>query len=125
MGCLMSDPQIVNTSLNQGIKCLDSGETLYWDDEDIASCVPQTCIQLIVNGIAPEMCAVGGLPLSEAWQKFYDQHSDDYDSLEELIQAFPFEGVVLLYDPQGPIWSNDKTFFFMPSNAQMPRWSLI
>lgn len=120
----MANIQIIDTNSHSGIKTAESGQTIYWADDDIVDHLPQSCIQLVISALCPEECACGELPLSEEWRLFYAKWDEKDQPLSDLVGLFPFNGVILVLE-QGPKWANDVTYFFMPSNSENASWLLV
>jgi hypothetical protein len=120
----MSTIQIIDTDRYSGITTVASSQTISWADDNFVDHLPQSCIQLVISALCPEECACGALPLSAEWRMFYEKRDEKDYCLPDLVQLFPFDGVILVLE-QGPKWANDVTYFFMPSNSENASWLLV
>lgn len=100
-----------------GIRCLESDGLILWDDEDIVYAIEGSCILAVVSSVCPESCAVGGLPLSEAWESHYSEHSSE-SSLEEMIQSAEMDAVAVQVVRSGMACGpcQETTYFLIPTD---------
>jgi hypothetical protein len=115
----------VNTNEYSGIRCLDSGSLILWDDEDIVDAIDGSCILAVVSSLCPENCAVGGLPLSEAWDAYYSENASE-SSLEEMIQNADLDAVALQVIRSGMACGpyHETTYFLIPSDLSHTQFCL-
>ena len=100
-----------------GIRCLESDSLILWDDEDIVYAIEGSCILAVVSSVCQESCAVGGLPLSEAWENHYAEHSSD-SSLEEMIQSAEMDAIAVQVVRSGMACGpyKETTYFLIPTD---------
>jgi len=107
----------VNTDEHFGIKCIDSDSLILWNDDEIVDAIEGSCILAVVSSLCPENCAVGGLPLSEAWGAYYAQ-SAAYASLEDIVQGADMDAVALQVIRSGMACgpNHETTYFLIPTD---------
>lgn len=100
-----------------GISCLESDSLILWDDEDIVYAIEGSCILAVVSSVCQESCAVGGLPLSEAWEKHYAELASD-SSLEEMIQSAEMDAVAIQVVRSGMACGpyQETNYFLIPTD---------
>ncbi len=112
----------IDTDEYCGIRCLDSDSLIIWDDEDIVNAIEGSCVLAVVSSVCPDACAVGELPLSDAWAKHYAEHESD-SSLEDMIQSADMDAVAIQVVRSGMACGpyHETTYFLIPNDTVSTR----